>query len=423
MKNTNNNKHAEILCIGSELLLGNIVNSNSRWLAEELALIGVPHYRQSVVGDNFARIKELVLEASKRSRLLITTGGLGPTPDDITHETLAAVFNSSLETRNEVYVDIEKKVKTNIDISSNNLFKQTLLPPNSKIIPNPTGTAPGIIWTPKPGFTVMTFPGVPSELKNMWAKTAVPWIKNNLAINEIFHSKIMKFVGISESNLAQQIDDLLQKENPTVAPYASLGEVKLRITAKAKTIEIAQNLINPIEKELRFRTGLKCFGTDNESLPSVVLDLLRQRGQTLAVAESCTGGSVGAALTSVPGSSDVFRGGVIAYSNEIKHSMLNVSNKLLSEYGAVSSEVAKAMAEGAKTRLNADWAVAITGLSGPGGGSQAKPIGLVEFAVASPRGCYLNSEKFSSHLDRDGIRKLCVMNALNQLRLLLLSQS
>ena len=411
------NSGCEILCIGTELLLGNILNGNARWLAEQLAVLGLPHYRQSVVGDNPERLRELVLEASERCRVLICTGGLGPTPDDLTTETLAASFSTPLELRPEVLADIKTKLQTRgrRPVASND--KQALLPVGAKVLPNPTGTAPGMIWTPRPGFTLLTFPGVPAEMRAMWEQTAAPWLQQQGLARGTFCSRQLHFWGIGESRLAEQVAPLLELENPTVAPYAGLGEVKLRITASAENAAAAKALIAPVEQQLRQAGGDHCYGADADSLASVVLDALRRRNQTLSVAESCTGGGIGAALTAISGSSDVLLGGVIAYANRIKQELLGVPAELLEQEGAVSAAVVSAMASGARRGLGSDWAIAVSGIAGPGGGSEEKPVGLVHIAVAGPDGITTLERQYGASRGRDWIRSLTVGDALNLLRL------
>ena len=256
------------------MLLGDILNSNARWIAKQLALLGLPHYLQTVVGDNTDRLKEVVLQTATRSRILITTGGLGPTPDDLTTETIANAFKTPLKENLEAWLDIQEKTSTNEYRSAISNRKQALLPLGAKIIPNLSGTAPGMIWQPEKDFTILTFPGVPSELKQMWKETAIRWFKVHGGSKETFYSKNLNFTGISESKLAEKISDLLENSNPTIAPYANLGEVKLRLTAKAQTKEKANEILIPFEKELLHRTGSKCFGSNDESLPFVVLELL-----------------------------------------------------------------------------------------------------------------------------------------------------
>ena len=410
----------EILCIGTELLLGNIVNGNARWLAEQLATLGLPHFRQTVVGDNRERLIAEVQAISRRSRVLITTGGLGPTPDDLTTEAIAAAFSTPLQERPEVWDDITAKARSRGRQAGPETRRQALLPLGAAVLPNATGTAPGMIWSPVEGFTVLTFPGVPSEMRAMWQHTAVPWFEQSGLSQGVFSSRLMRFWGIGESSLAEQLHDLLDQTNPTVAPYAGRGEVKLRITAHAPAEVEALRLLDATEAELRQRTGDLCFGCDEQSLACVVLEQLRQRKQTLAVAESCTGGGLGAELTAIPGSSDVLLGGVIAYADAVKQHVLGVSAELLAQFGAVSDPVAQAMAEGVRRVTGSDWSMAVTGIAGPGGGTAEKPVGLVYIAVAGPDGCASQPIRLGESRGRDWIRTVSVGEALNRLRLRLM---
>ncbi len=413
----------EILCIGTELLLGDIINSNARWIARELAVLGLPHYRQTVVGDNIDRLKQSVLESAERSRILITTGGLGPTPDDLTIEAIASAFKAPLQEKKKVWLDIQEKTLCIEQPRALSNRKQALLPIQAEIIPNPSGTAPGMIWQPIEGFTILSFPGVPSELKEMWKESALPWLKKNGGSKQTLVSRVLKISGIPESILAEKIEDLLNQQNPTIAPYANLGEVKLRLTARSNSCIEGEKLLVPLEKELLHRIGLKCYGSGDETLSSVVIELLRKRQETFAVAESCTGGGIGSAVTSLAGASDVFLGGVIAYSNAVKEKVLGVQPELIKKYGAVSEQVVEAMAIGARNKLNADWVIAISGLAGPDGGTELKPVGTVHIAIAGPQGCKSILKKYGSHRQRTEIQKLSVLCGLDQLRLLLLSRS
>ncbi|NCV92398.1 MAG: competence/damage-inducible protein A [Synechococcaceae bacterium WB7_3xG_012] len=408
---------AEVLCVGSELLLGNITNGNARWIAEQLAALGVPHQRQMVVGDNRERLMAEVRQAAGRCRVLITTGGLGPTPDDLTTETIAAAFETPLVEHPEIWAEIQARLSARGRICSPSNRRQAFLPEGAAVLPNPTGTAPGMIWSPVPGFTVLTFPGVPSEMKAMWQHTAAPWLRQSGLAAGVFASRMLRFWGVSESALAEEMADLLKQANPTVAPYAGAGEVKLRITARAEHPAEAKALLEPVEQEIRRRTGPSCFGVDEQSLAEVVLQQLRLRGQTVAVAESCTGGGLGAALAAVPGASDVFLGGVIAYANGVKQGLLGVPAELLQAHGAVSDPVAQAMAEGARRATGADWGLAITGVAGPGGGSDEKPVGLVHLAIAGPDGCSSEGVRFGTSRGRTWIQALSAGEALNRLRL------
>ena len=411
---------AEILCIGTELLLGNITNGNARWIAEQLAALGIAHHRQLVVGDNRERLITELQAAPQRCRVLITTGGLGPTPDDLTTEAIAAAFGAPLVEHPQVWAEIQARLALRGRPCAASNRRQAFLPEGAALLPNPTGTAPGMIWSPRPEFTILTFPGVPSEMRAMWQATAAPWLQAAGLAEGVFASRMLHFWGVGESNLAEQMADLLESANPTVAPYAGSGEVKLRITARAATAEAAAQLLEPVETEIRARTGALCFGVDDASLASVLLEQLRRRGQTLAVAESCTGGGLGAALAAVPGASDVFLGGVIAYANSVKQGVLGVPAELLAAHGAVSDPVARAMAEGARRATGADWALAITGVAGPGGGSAEKPVGLVHIAVAGPAGCSSEGVRFGASRGRSWIQTLAAGEALNRLRLALL---
>ena len=414
---------AEILSIGSEILLGNIVNTNSQWIAEQLAILGIPHFRQTVIGDNPARLKEAILEASNRSEILITTGGLGPTPDDITTKVIADTFNTSLEKRNDILIDLKNKLRSKDMNLSESQKKQSLVPKGAEIIKNYSGTAPGIIWSPKDNFTILTFPGVPSELKEMWLKYAANWLINNNLSKNIISSKVLHFAGISESLLADKIPHLLKENNPSVATYASTGEVKVRITAKGANLEETNRYITPIEKELKQITGLKCFGVDNESLERVVIKLLFKRKETIAVAESCTGGGIGYELTKVSGSSKIFHGGVIAYNNSIKHKILGVPEEIINTHGAVSKPVVEAMARGVQKKFKVDWAISVSGIAGPTGGSKLKPVGLVNFCIKGPKTLIAWEERFGSNKTREDIQKLSVLNALDRLRLSIIMEN
>jgi len=424
--NTNNKGQngAEILCIGSELLLGNIVNTNAKWLAEQLAILGIPHFRQTVIGDNPFRLKEAILESSNRTRILITTGGLGPTTDDITTQVIAETFNTPLEQREEILIELKRKLINNKDNKlSESQKKQSFVPKGSKIINNDTGTAPGIIWSPKDGFTILTFPGVPSELKEMWAKEGKKWLINNNDSRRIISSKVLNFLDISESSLADKIPHLLKKNNPTVATYASTGKVKVRITATGANLDETNRFIEPIEKELIQLTGSKCFGKDNDTLEELICRLLMKRKETIAVAESCTGGGIASKLTKVPGSSKIFHGGVIAYNNFIKKEILDVPEEIINRFGAVSKEVVELMAIGIQKKFKVNWAISVSGVAGPTGGTKVKPVGLVNFCIKGPKTLFSWEKKFGSNKTREDIQKLSVLNALDRLRLSILMGS
>lgn len=414
---------AEIICVGTELLLGEILNSNAQFLAQELATLGIPHYYQTVVGDNPDRIKHILSIASSRSQILIFTGGLGPTPDDLTTETLADFFGVALIERADILEDIAHKFaqRGRKMVASNR--KQALIPQGANVLPNPGGTAPGIIWQPRPNLLILTFPGVPSEMQRMWRETAVPYLQNQGWGKQIIYSHILRFWGIGESALAEKVMPFFQLANPTVAPYAGQGEVRLRVSARAASASEAETLIAPVEQQLREIAGLDYFGTNEDTLASVVGQLLTKASQTLSVAESCTGGGLGSMLTNVAGSSHYLMGGVISYDNAVKVSALGVKPADLETQGAVSKPVALQMAAGVRSLLNTDWGLSITGIAGPGGGTATKPVGLVYIGLAKPDG---SGECFKyclgDNLSRAFIRHLSACHALDQLRRCLLAQ-
>lgn len=415
---------AEIICVGTELLLGDILNTNAQFLAQQLADLGIPHYYQTVVGDNPERLKQVIAIASNRSQILIFTGGLGPTPDDLTTETIAQFFGSPLEEKPEIIADISQKyARRGREMTPSNR-KQALIPQGANILPNRLGTAPGMIWQPCPNLTIFTFPGVPLEMRQMWQETAVPFLKSQGWGKEIIYSRTLRFWGIAESALAEKVDHLLNLPNPTVAPYASKGEVKLRVSAKAASAQEADRLIQPVEAEIRQIAGLNYFGADDDSLASVVGQLLQERGETLSVAESCTGGGLGSLLTSVSGSSAYFMGGVISYDNQVKMSLLGVSPEDLAQEGAVSATVAKQMAVGVRSGLSTTWGLSITGIAGPSGGTETKPVGLVYIGLAGPNNFVQSFEhRLNSLQDRTLIRHISACTALDHLRKQLLSIS
>lgn len=413
---------AEIICVGTELLLGDILNSNAQFLAKELASLGIPHYYQTVVGDNPDRIKQVLEIAVSRSQLLLFTGGLGPTPDDLTVETIADFFGVPLIEKPEIIADIEQKFAQRGRTMSPSNRKQALIPEGADILPNRSGSAPGIIWQPVPNVTVMTFPGVPAEMHLMWRETAVPFLKNNGWCSKTICSRTLKFWGIAESALAEKVDSFLNLTNPTVAPYANHGEVKLRISARAKDEAAAKKLIEPIEQQLRQIAGLDCYGADTDTLASTVGQLLLDRSETLSVAESCTGGGLGAMLTGIAGSSSYFLGGIISYDDRVKEGLLGVNPQDLAEFGAVSHQVAKQMAAGVRASLNTNWGLSITGIAGPGGGTDAKPVGLVYIGLAGEGETESFECRFGDGRGRDWIRHLSSCTALDRLRRKLLAK-
>ncbi len=416
---------AEIICVGTELLLGDILNSNARYLAQQLADLGVAHYHQSVVGDNPGRIQQVIQVAiDRQAKVLIFTGGLGPTPDDLTTATIAEFFQTPLVEHPAIVADIEHKyAQLGREMTINNR-RQALQPQGAEILPNPLGTAPGMMWQPQPGLIILTFPGVPREMYRMWQDSAVPYLRANGYGQEQIFSTSLRFWGVSESALAEKVDRFIQLSNPTVAPYAGKGEVRLRVATKAATAIAAAQIIDPIAAAIIELAGEHYYGTDTDSLASVVGQLLLTQQQTVAVAESCTGGMLGSLLTDIPGSSAYFKGGVIAYDNDVKVKMLGMEAELIAVQGAVSAEVAEQMAIGIKAKIGTDWGIGITGVAGPGGGSADKPVGLVYIGLARPDGGVESMKyRLSSHFDRELIRRMSAQQGLDMLRRRLLKIS
>ncbi len=408
--------NAEIISIGTELLLGDILNSNAQYLAQELARLGIPHYFQTVVGDNPERIKRAIATACDRSTLLIFTGGLGPTPDDLTTETIASFFEKPLIEKPEIIADIAEKFAQRGRTMTDNNRKQALIPEGADILHNPVGSAPGMIWQPRPNVTILTFPGVPSEMKIMWKQIAVPYLKQQGWGQTVIVSRLLRFWGVSESGLAEKVSDFFDLQNPTVAPYANLGEVKLRISAKAASETEAYQIIAPVEQQLREIAGADCYGSDTDSLASAVGKLLRETQTTLSVAESCTGGGLGQMLTQVSGSSSYFMGGIISYDNSVKQNLLGVDAIALEQQGAVSELVAKQMALGVRSRLNTTWGLSITGVAGPEGGTEKKPVGLVYIGLAGPNDEVMTFSNQFGDRGRDWVRLVSANTALDKLR-------
>ena len=406
---------AEIISIGTELLLGQITNTNAKFLAEELQSLGIESYFQTTVGDNTERIHEVLELALQRASIIITTGGLGPTPDDLTHEAIYSFFNKKpildkkklKQIKNKFYLrGYEKMPGINI--------KQAYKPKDAKWIPNKLGTANGIIWKAH-NKIILTFPGVPKEMYQMWNDTTKPYLKK-ISTRNVLYSTTLKFTGIGESALAEKIKKYFDLKNPTVAPYASIGEVKIRVTAKAKTNKIAKKLVMPVVKSILKKTKKYFFGVNDETLEELVAKKLISKKETLSVAESCTGGLLSKRLTDISGSSKYIKLNVTTYSNEAKNKLLGISNEVLKKHGAVSSQVAALMAKGIKKLSGCDIGISITGIAGPIGGSKEKPIGLVYFGLAIGNKIKTQEMLFGSNSSRDEIRFLATQFALNWLR-------
>lgn len=371
----------EIISVGTELLLGNVINSDAQMLSQKLSELGLNVYYHTVVGDNPERLKQAVEIAKSRADIIITTGGLGPTCDDLTKQVLAEAFGKKLVLHQDIADELRKWFARRGQVMTENNIQQAELPEDCTIFPNDCGTAPGCAFESESKHVLM-LPGPPSECRAMFDKQAVPYLS---ALSEgVIVSRTLKIFGMGESKMESLLRERMNEmTNPTLAPYAKEGECELRITAKAADEETARRLIAPVEEEVRALLGDVVYGADVPNLETAVLERLKEMGMTLGTAESCTGGLIAKRMTDVPGSSAVFKGGVVSYCNEIKAAVLGVSEGLLEEYGAVSEQVARAMAEGARDVLKCDLAVATTGVAGPGNDERGNPAGLVYIALAA----------------------------------------
>lgn len=376
---------AEIIAVGTELLLGQIVNTNAQFLAEKLAGIGIDVYFQTVVGDNVERICSSLQIASERADVIICTGGLGPTMDDVTRDALSLHVGAQLVIDEEGLGKIERfyKARNLVMVESNR--RQALTLEGADVLANDTGMAVGSALKHH-GKLYMLLPGPPRELKPMFERYGVPWLRGEMQEERPLFSKPLKFAGIGESALEHALIDLIEAQgDPTIAPYAKEGEVMIRLTTRAATEEEALAKMAATEEEIRRRVGKHLYAQEDVSLDYVIVRTLRERGLTLAVAESCTGGLFSDMVTSHPGSSDVFAGGVVSYTNAAKMALLGVPGALLEGEGApgaVSPETAGAMAEGARSRLGAAFGLSFTGVAGPSP-SEGKPVGLVYVGIAA----------------------------------------
>jgi len=398
--------NGEIIAVGTEILLGNIVNTNAQFLSEELSNLGINVYYQTVVGDNRERLEKTISEALKRADLLILTGGLGPTDDDLTKETVAHLLGLEMYLHEESKALIEKYLKKNISESN---LKQAYIPEGAIILRNDHGTAPGII-VEKDEKIVVLLPGPPREMAPMFSEKVKPYLEEKSPY--VMRSRILRLFGIGESSVGDTVKDLMQNDNPTVAPYAKDNETILRVTARAETKEEADMLNEEMIKKIDERLGEYIYSHNDTELKIVCANKLREKNVTIAAAESCTAGLLTATLAEVPGISSVLKESIITYSNEAKEKYLNVNHKTLEKYGAVSAETAKEMAEGIKASAKSDIGISITGLAGPDGGTDEKPIGLVYIGLATKN----ETKTFELRLigrERNKIRHAAVMNALS----------
>lgn len=370
--------NAEIISVGTELLLGQVVNTDTAIVAQALSGLGINLLYSAVVGDNVERLRHAVETAISRSDLLIMTGGLGPTTDDLTKETTAAAAGRKLVLHEESLRRIENYF--NEKHVSENQEKQAWLPEGCTVLQNDNGTAPGCAFQAENGCTIIMLPGPPSELTPMLHNYAVPYLQKGQESVIVSHN--VHIYGRGEAPVAQMMDDLMDGENPTLAPYAKEGECMLRVTAKAPTPEEADRMCQPLIEEIRRRLGDFVYSVDVETLEELVVGELMKQGKKLACAESCTGGLLAKRITDVAGSSAVFDMGCVTYANSAKEELLGVPREVLERYGAVSEETARAMAEGIVKRAGANIGVGITGIAGPDGGTAEKPVGLIYIALS-----------------------------------------
>ncbi|ACM60086.1 nicotinamide-nucleotide amidase [Caldicellulosiruptor bescii] len=403
---------AEIICVGTELLLGQILNTNSQYLAQKLAELGIDLYFQTTVGDNMERLKMAIDIATKRSDVLIFTGGLGPTSDDITKEAVADYFGLTLVLDEDILRRIESFFERRQVKMPQINKKQAYVPEGAKVLHNKNGTAPGLIIE-KDGKIAILLPGPPFEMQPMFEEEVLPYLEK--FSKQKIYSRVLKFIGIGESSIEEALKDLiLSQTDPTMALYAKPFEVELRITTKKESEELAKSLLQSMEYRIRERLGEYIYGVDRQLLEEVVIGLLTEKKLKVSVAESCTGGLICNKLTNVPGASEVFDRGFIVYSNEAKMKLLGVPEQVLKEHGAVSSQTARFMAQGALSNSLSDIALSVTGIAGPGGGSETKPVGLVYIGIATKDNVESFEFRFSG--DRLRIKEMTSKAALNILR-------
>lgn len=417
--------NAEILAVGTEIILGDILNTNARYLSQRLSLEGINVFFHTACGDNPARLSSALDIALDRSDMVIMTGGLGPTYDDLTKETVAGKFGLPMELHQPSLERIEGFFTRMGRPMTDNNRKQAMMPRGALVFENQWGTAPACAID-EGGKIVIMLPGPPREMQPIFEASVLPYLRG-MRLGTIVSSTMHVF-GIGESALEDMLHPLLDGINPTVAPYAKPGEVHLRVTAKADSEAAAREMIAPVVAEIRGRLGDNVYSVDNlpgeqgGPLEQALVRLLQSRGLSVAVAESCTGGLVAGAITSVPGSSQVFGCGVVAYANEIKQALLGVSAETLASCGAVSERTAIEMARGVRRAAGASIGLSTTGIAGPDGGSEQKPVGLVYVGVSSAAGEYaLRRVIGRGDAERDYVREVAVLTALDCARRLVLS--
>ncbi len=401
---------AEILCVGTELLLGDIVNTNAAFLSAELASLGFAVYHHSVVGDNPERLKDALVLSLGRSDVVVMSGGLGPTKDDLTKETVAQYFGLPLEMREDCLEEIRAYFAKTGRVMSENNAKQAMMPKGATVLTNRYGTAPALAISDK-GKTVIMLPGPPVELVPIFHEEVIPYLRAQS--DHVIVSKNVNIFGIGESAVAEKLDALLTESlNPTVAPYCKEGEVRLRVTARAEDEKSAVEMCDALVDEiLASEVGGFVYGIDADSMERVLVDRLHEKKLTLSAAESCTGGLISKRITDIAGCSDVFLGGCVTYTNDVKQKLLGVSAATLDRFGAVSAETALEMARGVRERTGSDIGISATGIAGPGGGSDQTPVGTVFLGISSSDGESWRRLSLSARRSREFIRIVSATNA------------
>ncbi len=403
---------AEIIAVGTELLLGNTLNSDAQMVSQALSELGINVYYHTVVGDNPERLRAAVTLAKSRADILLTTGGLGPTFDDLTKQTLAACFGKKLVLHEEELAKIQAYFARIGRVMTKNNEQQAWLPEGCEVLDNPWGTAPGCAFEAE-GKHVIMLPGPPRECRPMMYERAVPYLKRLSDAAIVSHQ--IRIFGMGESGVEDKIRPIAEHmQNPTLAPYAKEGQVLLRVTGKAESEAAADALTQPVVHQVCEMLGDVVYDIDSPSLEDTVVRRLREHGLTLATAESCTGGLLSKKITDIPGSSEVFPGGVCSYSNRAKELMLGVPHAVLEEHGAVSRECAMEMARGAALMFGADIGVSVTGIAGPDGGTEEKPVGTVYVALAANGMCWCKC--LHHQRDRGSVRNMAALTALDMVR-------
>ena len=410
---------AELIAVGTELLLGNIANTDAQILSEKLSALGITVLHHTVVGDNPERLAEALETARRRADIIITTGGLGPTYDDLTKQTICRTFGRELELHEDILEDIRAWCQTKLGktLPENNV-QQAMLPVNCTVFDNPVGTAPGCAFQ-EGGVHVLMLPGPPFECRYMFDNRARQYLEK--LTDGVIVSHEIKIFGMGESSVEEALrEPMTRLTNPTLAPYAKLNECMVRATAKAETREAAEALLKPLVAQVLETLGDVVYGVDVESLEQVVSAALLERGLTLSAAESCTGGLIAKRMTDLPGASKVFRGGVVSYTNGVKSGILGVPEALLEEQGAVSEPVARVMAEGCRRVCGSDLAVSVTGVAGPESDDRGNEVGTVYIALASDQGTICRKLSCGKGRGRERVRSAAAQNAFDMLRRTLL---